>query len=57
MRPDDHPLKPKDYRPLDAFWSKRGYAPRHGIVANYRWKDIDQVEETDHGMQFWMKTL
>jgi GNAT superfamily N-acetyltransferase len=57
VRPDDHPLKPKDYRPLDAFWAKRGYAPRDGLVANYRWKDIDQAEETDHAMQFWMKTL
>ena len=57
VRPDAHPLKPKDYRPLDAFWAKRGYAPADGIVAKYRWKDIDQVEETDHSMQFWMKTL
>ena len=39
------------------FWRKRGYAPVEGIVANYHWKDIDQAEETDHAMQFWMKTL
>ena len=57
VRPDDHPLKPKDYRPLDAFWAKRGYAPRDGIVANYRWKDVDRSEEIDHSMQFWMKAL
>jgi len=56
-RPDDHPLKPKDYRPLDAFWRKRGYAPRDGILADYRWKDIDQAGESDHRMQFWMKAL
>jgi GNAT superfamily N-acetyltransferase len=57
VRPDDHLLKPKDYRALDAFWAKRGYAPRDGIAANYRWKDIDQTEEVDHRMQFWMKAL
>jgi GNAT superfamily N-acetyltransferase len=57
VRPEDHPLKPNDYRPLDAFWAKRGYAPRDGLVANYRWKDIDQADETDHDMQFWLKTL
>jgi GNAT superfamily N-acetyltransferase len=57
VRPDDHPLKPADYRPLDGFWKKRGYAPVDGLVASYAWKDIDQTEETDHPMQFWMKAL
>ena len=57
VRPDDHPLKPKDYRPLDGFWRKRGYEPVAGIVATYSWKDIDQPEETEHPMQFWMRAL
>ena len=57
VRPDDHPLKPKDYLPLDGFWRKRGYAPADGIVATYNWKDVDQDEETVHRMQFWMKAL
>jgi GNAT superfamily N-acetyltransferase len=57
VRPDDHPLKPKDYRPLDDFWRKRGYAPVEGLIATYAWKDIDQPAETDHEMQFWMKPL
>lgn len=57
VRPDDHPLKPKDYRPLDPFWKKRGYQPVDGLVASYAWKDIDQDEETEHLMQFWMRTL
>jgi GNAT superfamily N-acetyltransferase len=26
QRPVDHPLRPTDYRPLDAFWEKRGYS-------------------------------
>lgn len=57
VRPDDHPLKPKDYRPLDPFWKKRGYEPVDGLVASYPWKDIDQDEETEHLMQFWMRKL
>jgi GNAT superfamily N-acetyltransferase len=57
VRPDDHALKPADYRPLDPFWKKRGYAPVDGLLAKYQWKDIDQAEETDHQMQFWMKAL
>lgn len=57
VRPDDHPLKPKDYLPLDGFWRKRGYTPVDGIVATYNWKDVNQDEETVHRMQFWMKAL
>ena len=57
VRPDDHPLKPTDYAPLDPFWHKRGYAPVPGLVATYDWKDINQADETTHKMQFWMKPL
>jgi GNAT superfamily N-acetyltransferase len=57
IRPDDHPLKPADYIPLDGFWTKRGYAPVEGLTATYSWKDIDQKDETVHHMQFWMKKL
>ena len=57
IRPDDHPLKPADYIPLDKFWTKRGYAPVEGLTATYSWKDIDQNDETVHHMQFWMKKL
>ena len=57
IRPDNHPLKPKDYVPLDGFWNKRGYAPVPGLIATYEWKDIGQDGETVHEMQFWMKAL
>lgn len=57
VRPADHPLKPKQYQPLDPFWRKRGYAPVKGAVAQFRWKDIDQSEETEHPLQFWMRAL
>jgi len=57
VRPEDHPLRPEGYRPLDAFWRKRGYTPVEGAVAQFRWKDIDQSHETDHALQFWMRRL
>ncbi len=57
VRPADHPLKPKDYVPLDGFWRKRGYEPVEGLIATYKWKDIDRPDETDHQMQFWMKAF
>jgi Acetyltransferase (GNAT) family. len=57
VRPEDHPLRPQTYRPLDAFWQKRGYAKLPGVVARFRWKDIDRDAETDHPLQFWMRAL
>lgn len=57
VRPEEHPLRPADYRPLDAFWRKRGYAQLPGAVAHFSWKDIDRTEETDHPLQFWMRAL
>jgi len=56
IRPDDHPLKPAGYRPLDGFWKKRGYAPID-LYATVAWKDIDQPAETDKPLQFWIKAL
>ncbi|MBU1211895.1 MAG: GNAT family N-acetyltransferase [Alphaproteobacteria bacterium] len=57
VRPDDHPLKPADYRPLDEFWKKRGYAPVDGLVAYYSWKDIGEDAETEKPLQFWTRKL
>lgn len=57
VRPADHPLRPSDYQPLDAFWMKRGYRRADGIVGSYAWKDIDQPDETSKDMQFWIREL
>ena len=57
VRPADHPLKPASYRPLDAFWRKRGYEPVPGLVGSFGWLDIGEAEEAEKPMQFWMKAL
>ncbi|MGB7268928.1 MAG: GNAT family N-acetyltransferase [Albidovulum sp.] len=57
LRPDDHPMHPPNYRPLDGFWEKRGYAPLFGALAEYAWKDLDEADETAKTMQFWMREL
>jgi GNAT superfamily N-acetyltransferase len=54
-RPEDHPLKPMDYSPLDAFWKKRGYEKQSSMRALYHWQDIDQPESTAKPMVFWLK--
>ncbi|MFN8846478.1 MAG: GNAT family N-acetyltransferase [Bdellovibrionales bacterium] len=56
QRPSDHPMRPKNYRPQDEFWIKRGYAPSKGLVGQFSWQDLDQKLETDKPMQFWMSS-
>lgn len=57
VRPLDHPLCPAGYRPLDAFWRKRGYAPMEGVTATFSWKDVGEAAETAKPMQFWIRAL
>ena len=57
VRPPEHPRRPPDYVPLDAFWHKRGFAPVPGMVGSLTWRDLDAAEETAKPMQFWVKAL
>lgn len=57
IREADHPARPGGYSPLDSFWRKRGYAPVHGLVAHFDWKDVGDADESAHPMQFWTKKL
>ena len=55
LRPADHPDRPAGYRPLDAFWRRRGYVPRPDIACTLSWREIGQAEETPHRLSFWLK--
>lgn len=57
QRPDDHPLKPAGYRPLDGFWRARGYEPLPGALARFRWRDLGEGVETAKPLQFWIRDL
>jgi GNAT superfamily N-acetyltransferase len=57
VRPDDHPARPGEYRPLDAFWRKRGYAPMPGLICTFSWKDVGEATSTAKPMQFWSRDL
>lgn len=56
-RPADHPRRPKDYVPLDAFWTKRGYTKRPDLRTTFTWQDVDEREESPKPMVFWTKVL
>ena len=57
VRSSDHPRRPPNYVPLDAFWMKRGYALIVGLVGTFEWPDVGEAEITAKPMQFWMKAL
>jgi len=57
LRPEDHPMKPEGYRPLDAFWRARGYAPLDGITAQFGWRDMGEEAESLKRLQVWMRAL
>lgn len=53
VRPDDHPLRSPQIRPLDSFWRKRGYEKLDGLIAHFSWRDIGEAEQTAKPMQYW----
>jgi GNAT superfamily N-acetyltransferase len=55
--PADHPARPADYVPHDAFWTKRGYQKRPDVRAQFSWRDIGEPAETEKTMLFWIKEL
>lgn len=57
QRPDDHPLCPRDYRPLDAIWRHFGYRRQAELNTTFDWKDIDEQASTPKPMAFYTKPL
>ncbi len=50
-RPADH------YRPLDPFWKRRGYRKQPDLQARFPWRDLDDREETEKTLVFWIREL
>ncbi|MCC4605397.1 GNAT family N-acetyltransferase [Xanthomonas campestris] len=55
-RAPDDPRKPADYRPNDAFWRTRGYAPQPHMQVRLAWAEL-QHGEIDHSLSVWTRTL
>ncbi|NRA49977.1 MAG: GNAT family N-acetyltransferase [Phaeodactylibacter sp.] len=56
VRPDNHPLRPEGYHPLDKFWRGQGFQPEdlHCMIS---WKETGEAEESAKSLQFWTKEL
>lgn len=57
IRPDNHPAKPKTYKPHDVFWKKMGFQKQEGLTTTYSWRDVGDSSETNKQMQYWVKIL
>jgi GNAT superfamily N-acetyltransferase len=56
-RPENHPLRPPGYRPLDPVWKKFGYLKDPSLKTTYHWRDIGEDHESGKPMVFWIKSL
>ena len=56
VRPEEHPLRPEGYRPLDEFWRRRGFALTD-VFCFISWQEVGEEGETPKPLRFWMKTL
>lgn len=55
-RPENHPLRPAGYVPLDEFWKRRGFV-RSALHTTFSWKETGESEQSAKRMNFWMKEL
>lgn len=57
IRDEHHPLRPKNYSPLDGFWRKRGFEKMPDFITEYSWRDVGDNSESPKKMQFWSKKI
>jgi GNAT superfamily N-acetyltransferase len=55
QRPENHPARPADYRPLNAFWAARGYVERPDLQTTMTWQDVGETAQTPKLMRFWLR--
>ena len=56
-RPADHPLRPAGYRPLDSFWTLRGYRRDPALRSVFSWPDLGETVSTPKTMIYWIRPL
>lgn len=56
-RPVDHPDRPENYQPLDAFWGRRGYLKHPEIHTTFEWKEHNEAKASAKPMVFWVRPI
>lgn len=55
-RPEDHPMRPVNYRTLDGFWESCGYVKQPNLQTSFTWKEIGEQTESPKTLTYWMKS-
>lgn len=55
-RPEEHPLRPAGYQPLDVFWERCGFRPSE-LHCYISWQEIGEAAASPKMLRFWSKTL
>ena len=55
-RPDNHPLRPPVYVPLDDFWKRRGFT-KTAMQTQFTWQETGEAHATAKTLTFWEKHL
>lgn len=56
-RAADDPRRPVGYRPLHAFWQKRGYQRDPALTAYLAWQEIGESTQSAKPLTFWLRPL
>ena len=57
VRDPADPRRPAGYRPLDPFWTQRGYVRHDDMRATLAWKEVGDTAASSHQLAFWLRTL
>jgi hypothetical protein len=57
VRAEDHPLRPKGYRPLDGLWLQFGFEPVKDLFVKMTWRQVDSLDQVKNSLQVWIKKL
>lgn len=56
-RPENHPDKPANHRPLHEFWKRQGYSMQENLQCLLNWQEPGSDEEVPHTLTFWTKPV
>lgn len=56
-RPENHPLRPKDYQDLKSIWTYYGFVEHPEIAPSFAWQDVLQAEKTEKTFSAWLKAI
>lgn len=54
VRSEDHPLRPEDYKPIEALWTRLGFREDPSLNVHIAWKQVDTGKEEGNILAAWI---